>query len=183
MTSESWEIDPAHTEVGFTARHMVVAKVHGRFTRFQGRVVLTQKDLTPVSAEVKIEAASIDTSVADRDNHLRSEDFFDVEKHPHLTFRSKKVEGTGKNHYRVVGELTIRGVTREVVLDAEVLGRAKDPFGDERVALSAKTSIDRKEFGLTWNKLTETGGLLVSDRIDISLEVQAVNPTTQSQAA
>jgi len=182
MSIESREIDSAHTEIGFTARHMVVARVHGRFTRFEGRIQLNQQDLTPVSAEVKIDAASLDTSVSDRDNHLRSEDFFDVAKYPHITFRSKKVEGTGKNRYRVVGDLTIRGTTREVALETEFLGRAKDPFGDDRVAFSAKTSIDRKDFGLTWNKVTEAGGLLVSDRIDINLEVQAVNPV-QAQAA
>lgn len=183
MTTESWQIDPAHTVVGFTVRHMVIAKVHGRFTRFEGSVVLKQNELTPVSAEVKIEAASIDTGVGDRDGHLRSEDFFDAEKHPHLTFRSKSVQSLDKTRFKVVGDLTIRGNTREVTLEAEFLGRAKDPFGDDRVAFTAKTSIDRKDFGLVWNKLTETGSLLVGERIDINLEVQAVNPTVQSQAA
>jgi polyisoprenoid-binding protein YceI len=183
MTVESWEIDPAHTEVGFTARHMVVAKVRGQFTRFSGRVSLNKTDDTPVSAEVKIETASIDTNMKDRDNHLRSPDFFDADNHPAITFRSKKVESTGKNRYKVVGDLTIRGTTREVTLDTEYLGHTKDPFGTERVAFSANTSIDRKDFGLVWNKLTETGGVLVSDRIDIHLEVTGFNPSAQVQAA
>lgn len=183
MTIESWQIDTAHTEIGFTARHMVVAKVRGHFSRFEGRLTLKQESLTPVSAEVKIEAASIDTSVEDRNNHLRSEDFFEVEKYPHITFRSKKVEATDKNRFRVVGDLTIRDVTREVTLDAEFLGRTKDPWGDDRVAFSAKTSINRKDFGLVWNKVTEAGGLLVSEQIEISLDVQGTNPTVQSQAA
>jgi polyisoprenoid-binding protein YceI len=183
MTIESWQIDTAHTEISFTARHMVVAKVYGRFTRFEGKLALKQEGLTPVSAELKIEAASINTSVENRDNHLRSGDFFDVEKYPHITFRSKKVEATGKDRFRVVGDLTIRGNTREVTLDAEFLGRAKDPWGADRVAFSAKTSINRKDFGLSWNQMLETGGLMVSEQIEVNLEVQGVNPTVQSQAA
>lgn len=181
MAQQIWQLDPTHTNIGFTVRHMVVAKVHGRFTRFSGNVTLAD-DGSPLSAVAEIEAASIDTQVGARDDHLRSADFFDVENHPALRFRSETIEPNGKNRYRIVGSLEIRGVSKEVVLDAEYLGRAKDPFGTERIAFSAQTSIDRRDFGLTWNQAMEAGGLLVSERIDIALEVQAV-PAAAADAA
>jgi polyisoprenoid-binding protein YceI len=131
---------------------------------------------------VKIEAASIDTQVEARDNHLRSPDFFDVAAFPRLIFRSRRVVAAGPERYRVVGDLTVRDITREVVLEAEFLGRVTDPFGAERLAFSARTSIDRKDFGLTWNKALETGGLLVGERIDIELDVQAVKAVAEKAA-
>lgn len=182
MNVEKWQLDSDHSEIGFAVRHMVFATVKGLFKRFEGHLLLSQ-DLTPLSAEVKIEAASVNTNSDARDDHLRSEDFFEVDKHPHITFRSKKVESAGQNRWRVVGDITIRGVTREVVLDTERLGRQKDPFGDDRVAFVAKASLNRKDFGLVWNKVTETGGLFVSDQVDILLDVQGLNPTVQTQAA
>jgi polyisoprenoid-binding protein YceI len=182
MSNQTWQIDSTHSSIQFTVRHMVVAKVHGRFTRFEGSVT-ANGELTAGSAEVKIDASSIDTQVEGRDNHLRSPDFFDVEKFPSLLFRSKRVEPAGKDSYRVVGELTLRDVTREIVLDTELLGRITDPFGVERLAFSARTSIDRKEFGLTWNKALETGGVLVGDRIDIQLDIQTVKAAAAEKAA
>lgn len=183
MALQTWNLDTTHSTLGFTVRHMVVAKVHGRFTRFEGKVVLEGDDLTRGSVEVKIEAASLDTGVEPRDNHLRSPDFFDVAAFPKLIFRSRKVTEAGKNRYHVTGDLTLRDVTREVVLDAELLGRLKDPWGNERLAFQASTSIDRKDFGLVWNQAMETGGLLVGERVDISIDVQAVAAPAAQKAA
>jgi polyisoprenoid-binding protein YceI len=182
MATQTWQLDTTHSSIGFTVRHMVVAKVHGRFTRFEGKLVLDGEDVTRGSAEVKIEAASLDTGVEQRDNHLRSPDFFDVGAFPKVIFRSKKVAEAGKGRYQVTGDLTLRDVTREVVLDAELLGKVKDPWGNERLAFQATTSIDRKDFGLKWNQALETGGLLVGERVDISLDVQAVAVAAEKAA-
>lgn len=181
MAKNTWQLDPTHTNIGFTVRHMVVAKVHGRFARFIGDVSLAE-DGSLLGATAEIEAASIDTQVEARDNHLRSADFFDVESHPTIRFQSEKVEKVGDDRYRMSGTLEIRGIAKEVVLDTEYLGRAKDPFGVERVAFSAKTRIDRRDFGLTWNQAMETGGILVGEKIEIGLEVQAV-PQAVAEAA
>lgn len=182
MPIETWQLDPTHSSIGFTVRHMVVARVHGRFTRYEGRLFMNG-DLVKAQAEVKIDAASIDTQVEARDNHLRSPDFFDVAAFPRVIFHSRRVVPAGGERYRVVGDLTIKDITREVVLEAEFLGRVKDPFGTERLAFSARTSIERKDFGLTWNKALETGGVLVGERIDIELDVQAVKAATAEKAA
>ncbi|WP_338869833.1 YceI family protein [Myxococcus stipitatus] len=182
MALKTWQLDTTHTTIGFMVRHMVVAKVHGRFTRFEGKVVVPGEDLAQGSVEVKIDATSIDTGVEQRDNHLRSQDFFDAGAFPKLIFRSKRVQDAGKGHYRVVGDLTIRDVTREVVLETELLGKVKDPWGNERLAFQASTSIDRKDFGLSWNQALEAGGLLVGERVDISLDVQAVAVAAEKAA-
>ncbi|MFY2556555.1 YceI family protein [Corallococcus terminator] len=182
MSLKTWQLDTTHTTVGFMVRHMVVAKVHGRFTRFEGKVVVNGDDLAQGSVEVKLDASSIDTGVEQRDTHLRSPDFFDAAAFPKLIFRSKRVQDAGKGHYRVVGDLTIRDVTREVVLEAELLGRVKDPWGNERLAFQASTSIDRKDFGLSWNQALEAGGLLVGERVDITLDVQAVAVAAEKAA-
>jgi polyisoprenoid-binding protein YceI len=177
-----WNIDPAHTGINFSVRHMVVSKVRGRFGKYSGTIELDDGDFTRSSVEVSIDASSIDTGVADRDTHLRSPDFFDVAKFPELKFRSHRIERVDDARYRVIGELTIRDVKREVSLDVEYGGRGKDPWGNERVGFVAKTSIDRKEFGLTWNQVLESGGILVGDRVDIDLDVQAVRAAAQSAA-
>jgi polyisoprenoid-binding protein YceI len=182
MTTSTWNIDSSHSGVHFAVRHMVVSKVRGRFGKYSGTITIGDADMTRSSIEVSIDASSLDTGVADRDTHLRSPDFFDVEKFPELHFRSARVEQIEGTHYRVIGDLTIRGVKREVVLDAEYGGRGKDPWGNERVGFVAKTSIDRKEFGLTWNQVLETGGILVGDRVDIELDVQAVRAVAQNAA-
>src|SRR5262249_48843457 len=140
-------------------------------------------DLAKSWVEVTIDAATIDTGTEQRDNHLRSPDFFDVEKFPQLRFRSTRVEDAGNGRLRVIGELTIRDTTREVILDAEPTGRGMDPWGNERIGYSAKTHFDRKDFGLQWNQLLEAGGVLVGDRVDIELDVQAVNAAARDAAA
>jgi polyisoprenoid-binding protein YceI len=182
MNNTKWNIDAAHTGINFSVRHMVVSKVRGRFGKFTGTLTLDNADLARSSVEVSIDASSIDTGVADRDTHLRSADFFDVEKFPELHFRSTRIERVDDSNYRVIGDLTIRGTTREVALDAEYGGRGKDPWGHDRIGFVAKVSIDRKEFGLTWNQLLETGGILVGDSVQIELDVQGVRAVAQNAA-
>lgn len=174
MARQNWQVDGAHSAVNLTVRHMVISKVRGHFAKWNAKLSLDTADLSRSSVEVEIEAASIETGVSDRDAHLRSADFLDAEKHPTLTYRSRKVEVVSKERLRVVGDLTIRGVTREVPLDVEVGGQGKDPWGNVRAGFSATTSIHRKDFGLTWNQALETGGVLVADRVDIEIELQAV---------
>jgi polyisoprenoid-binding protein YceI len=174
MSTERWEIDSSHSGIHFTVRHLVIAKVRGQFSRWTGTLDVPGSDFSRASLDVVIDAASIDTGVADRDAHLRSGDFFDVERYPEITFKSTSVTTTAADRLRVAGALTIKGVTRHIGLDVEVLGRARDPWGNERAAFSATTSIDRSEFGLTWNQVLETGGVMVGDRIDIVIEIEAV---------
>lgn len=169
----SFQIDPTHTSIGFTARHMMFAKVHGRFGGFTSELVLDPVDLTRSSVKVEIDASSIDTGVADRDNHLRSPDFLDAAKFPTLRFVSRSIAKTDDG-YSLTGDLTIRDVTRSVTLEVAAEGQGKDPWGNQRLLYSAKTSIQRKDFGLTWNQALEAGGVLVSDKIEIQIEVQAV---------
>lgn len=174
MTTRTWLIDPTHSAVTFTVRHMVVAKVRGTFRAWRGDVRLDPADLTRSDIRVAIDVSSIDTGVGDRDTHLRSADFFDVERFPEMTFQSKRIEAAAKDRYRVLGDLTIRDVTREVTLDVELGGEAKDPWGNRRLGFSARASIDRRDFGLVWNQVLETGGVLVGDRVDIDVDLEAV---------
>jgi polyisoprenoid-binding protein YceI len=171
-----WKIDASHSNVEFSVRHLVIAKVRGAFKKYSGTVELDDTaagvpNLTRV--DVQIDAASIDTREPKRDEHLRAQDFFDATNHPNLDFHSTQITRHG-SHFAVSGELTIRGVTRPVVLEAEFLGRGKDPWGNERAAFSAKTRINREDFGLTWNQALEEGGVLVGTAIEIEVEVQAV---------
>jgi polyisoprenoid-binding protein YceI len=182
MATATWNIDVAHSAIHFFVRHMVISKVHGRFAKWAGTVQLDEQDPTRSTVEVRIDAASIDTQVADRDAHLRSADFLDAEKHPKLTYRSRRVEVVSKDRLRVVGDLTIRGVSREVVLDVEHGGQGKDPWGNQRIGFTASTSINRKEYGLVWNQALETGGVLVADRVDIEIELQAIRQAAASVA-
>jgi polyisoprenoid-binding protein YceI len=182
MAIEQWEIDSSHSGIHFTVRHMVIAKVRGKFARWSGTVRAPDGDLSRASVGVVIDASSIDTGVADRDAHLRSADFFDVARYPELTFQSKRVEKVGDEALQVTGDLTIRGITREVVLDVEYAGKTKDPWGNERAGFTAKTAVDRKDFGLTWNQVLEAGGVMVGDRIAIELEVEAVKQTAAKAA-
>ena len=172
MPQERFDIDTSHSSVGFTVRHMVIAKVHGQFTKWSGSISLDPADLTTATVEVDVDVSSIDTRDAQRDTHLKSADFFEVEKFPRMTFKSSKVEGAAPN-LKVHGQLTLHGVTKDVVLDAEYGGRGKDPWGGERVAFAAKTRIDRRDYGLKWNQALEAGGVLVSENVDIVLEVEA----------
>ncbi|RKH21424.1 polyisoprenoid-binding protein [Corallococcus sp. CA047B] len=183
MAQTLWNIDTTHTGIHFSVRHMVVAKVRGSFQKFSGTLTLDEQDPTASSVSVSIEAASIHSGVEQRDNHLRSPDFFDVEKFPAITFQSTKVEKASGDGLRVTGNLTIRGITREVVLEAEQLGVAKDPWGNTKAAFEAKTSINRSDFGLTWNQALEAGGVLVGEKIEIALEVQAAKAQATDKAA
>jgi polyisoprenoid-binding protein YceI len=172
----TWIIDPAHTLAEFSAKHMVITTVKGRFAAVEGAITVNEEDPSRSEARVEIGTASIDTGVEDRDAHLRSGDFLDVEEHPAITFVSRSVEGASLEPgapFRVTGDLTIRGTTREVVLEVTYEGRGQDPWGGERISFSGETRIDRRDFGLTWNQALEAGGLLVGNEIRIALEVQA----------
>jgi len=168
----TFTIDPTHTRVGFVARHLMVSKVRGSFTDVSGEIVVTE-DPTASTASVTIQAASIDTGVADRDNHLRSGDFLDVEKFPQLTIRSTGLEVT-EDGFQLRGELTIKDVTREVTLDAEFEGVARSPWGQEVIGFTATTEIDREDFGITWNQALETGGVLVGKKVKVEIELEAI---------
>ncbi len=171
---ERWEIDSSHSSVHFSVRHLVIAKVRGSFGRWSGTVQVPNGDFSQATVAVTIDASSIATGVADRDGHLKSPDFFDVGQHPELRFAGKRVQPRSANEVDVIGDLTIKGITREVVLRVEQHGQAKDPWGNLRAAFTAKTSIDRGDFGLTWNQVLETGGVVVGDRVDIEAEIEAV---------
>lgn len=176
-TTSTWNIDPAHTTIEFSAKHMMITTVKGRIADVRGAIVVDESNPSLSHAEVEMDARSLDTRSEQRDQHLRSADFLDVDKFAHVSFRSKRVEGarpTPGSEFKVVGDLTIRDVTKEVVLDTTYEGRGKDPWGGERVSFSAVTKIDRREFGLTWNAALETGGVLVSNDIKLHIEVQAV---------
>lgn len=173
-TATTWTIDADHTHVGFAVRHMMLATVKGRFAAVSGAVELDGDDVASGSVQVEIDAASIDTRNEQRDAHLRSADFFDVANHPAITFRSVRVDRRGDGGLDITGELTIRGVTREVVLAVEEEGRGVDPWGNERLGFSGSVRIRRSEFGLTWNQALETGGVLVGDEIRITVDVQVV---------
>jgi len=170
----SWQIDPAHTRISFTGRHMMIAKVHGSFESFKGDVNFDEENPTNSYANLEIDVASVNTGIDQRDDHLRSPDFFDVEKFPIIYFKSKKVVPNGDNDGRLIGDLTIRDVTKEVELDVEYAGKAKSPWGTTSAGFSASTSINRKDWGLNWNQALETGGVLVSDKIKIEIEAEIV---------
>ncbi len=169
-----WEIDPSHSVAGFSVRHLMVAKVRGRFGSFAGTIHVAEQPEDSY-ADVTIDAASIDTADEKRDAHLRSPDFFDVENHPTLHFRSTGFRRTGTTTFELPGELTIRGVTRPVTLDVEYSGITPDLWGGTRAAFTATTEIDREAWGLTWNQTLETGGVLVGKTVKIELEVQAAH--------
>lgn len=180
--AERWEIDSSHSGIHFSVRHMVVAKVRGQFARWSGTILSEDGALGRASVSAVIDASSIETGVEDRDTHLKSADFFDSASHPEITFKSTRVEMVGEERLRLLGDLTIRGATREVALDVEYAGQTKDPWGNVRAGFTAKTSIDRKDFGLTWNQLLEAGGLVVGDRVDVEIEVEAVKQAATKAA-
>jgi polyisoprenoid-binding protein YceI len=171
-TPGKFDLDPAHTRVSFTARHLMVSKVRGGFTSASGSIVIAENPLES-HVDVNIDAASIDTGVADRDGHLRSPDFLHVEQWPALTFKSTRVVGLSGNEFKLVGDLTVRDVTREIELDVEFEGHAKSPWGQEVIGFSATAEIDREEFGITWNQALETGGVVVGKKVKIELSVEA----------
>ncbi len=174
QTTGTWAIDPSHTRVGFSAKHAMVATVRGQFNEFGGSLTLDGSAPEQSAAELTIGAGSISTGSDDRDNHLRSGDFLDIETHPELTFTSTGVRYQGGDEFVMTGDLTIRGTTRPVELAVELEGLASDPFGNERIGFSGETTISRKDFGLTWNVALEAGGVLVSDKVKITLDVSAI---------
>ncbi len=169
----NYKIDPAHSEVGFTVEHLMIFKVSGFFTDFAGTIEADPETKTLNAVSAAIQTTSIDTRIEKRDNHLRSPDFFDVAKHPEMTFVSKKIVGSGAD-IKVHGDLTIRGTTKPVVLDGAYLGENKDAWGNVRAGFAAKGKINRKDFGLLWNKLLETGGVTVGDEVETNLQIQGI---------
>ncbi len=182
MATTQWDFDLSHSSVNFHVRHLMVSKVHGRFTKWSGPLALDEQDLTKSQIDVSIDAASIDTREDKRDEHLRSADFLDVASFPAITFKSTQIEREGEDTYRVLGDLTIHGVTRPVALEVEGGARVTDPWGGTRTGFSAKTSISRKDFGLTWNVALEAGGFLVGDKLDITLEIEAIKKSATAAA-
>lgn len=168
----TYVIDPTHTRISFVARHLMVTKVRGSFGEYSGTITVGE-DAKSSTAEATIKTASVDTGTADRDAHLRGEDFFASDVFPEMTFRNARVTGQKGDSFTVVGDLSIKDVTREVTLDVELDGVAKDPWGNEKLAVTAITEIDREDFGLTWNVALESGGVLVSKKIRIEIEAQA----------
>jgi polyisoprenoid-binding protein YceI len=174
MALEKWKFDTVHSSVSFSVRHLMISRVHGSFKTWTG--TLETDDENPANSKVQasIDAASIDTKELPRDEHLRSADFFHAANHPQITFESTSVTKLDSEHYKVIGNLTIRGVTKPVTLDTEFFGRQKDPWGGERAGFSAKTSIQRKDFGLEFNIPLDGGGFVIGEKVDITLDVQAV---------
>ena len=179
----SWQIDPAHSSIHFMARHMMIAKVHGHFEQFDGTINFDENDPANTTVDVTIDAASLTTKEAQRDEHLRSGDFFDVETYPSLTFKSKRVELIDEDTAKLVGDLTIKDTTKEVVLDVEYLGQAQSPWGTINSGFTGTTTINRKDWGLNWNVALETGGFLVGDKIQINIELELVKQPQSETAA
>lgn len=170
----TWRIDPVHSHVEFSVRHLMIATVRGRFAEVAGTLAGDDDDPDHATIDITIPAASIDTREPQRDAHLRSADFLETDAHPHIVFRSTRVAKAGDGVFRVDGELTIRGTTRPVTLRVESGGRVRDPWGGERAAYSATTTINRRDFGLNWTQLLETGGVLVGDEVSISVELELI---------
>jgi polyisoprenoid-binding protein YceI len=174
METKRWEIDSSHSGIYFSVRHMVIAKVRGQFSRWSGTILIPEDDLSRASVNAVIDAGSIMTGVTERDTHLKSTDFFNVTTFPEITFKGDHVQIKEDKYFLLTGELTMHGVTREVALDGEYTGLTMDPWGHERSGFSAKTSVNRTDFGLNWNQIIETGGVMVGERVDIEFEIEAV---------
>jgi len=179
----AWQIDPAHSTIEFSVKHMMITTVRGRFNAFDGTLQLNEEHPEASYVEGAIDVASIDTGEPERDTHLRSADFFDVEQYPKMTFRSTRIERVGSGRYKVYGDLTIKDVTREVVFDVTDEGRGRDPWGNMRWGFSAEATLNRKDFGLTWNVPLEAGGWLVGDQVKVLIELQAIQAQAQPEAA
>jgi len=174
-----WNIDGSHTSVGFEVKHMMVSKVRGRFGEFTGTIDGDPADLANCTITFDIDVSSIDTSNEDRDNHLRSPDFFEVDKYPKINFASKKIVQTAEDEFDIIGDITMKGVTKEITFAAEFEGKAVDPWGQEVAGFAVRGALNRKDFGLTWNQALEAGGVLVGDKIKISIDVEA-NPAKEA---
>jgi polyisoprenoid-binding protein YceI len=169
----TYAVDPSHTELGFAVRHMAVSKVRGRLSKFEGTLVLAE-DPANSKASFTIDATSVDTRDENRDAHLRTNDFFDVENHPTWTFESTEIKPAGGTDFKVDGDLTIRGVTKPVTLDVSLEGVVQDPYGNHRVGFSASTTINREDFGVSFGAVMEAGGMVVAKKVDIQIELEAV---------
>lgn len=170
-----WKLDPAHSAAHFSVRHLMISNVRGEFTTISGKAVLDPADLTKSTIGIEIDAASLNTREPQRDEHLRSADFFDVAKFPKLTFDSRRIEKVGDEYYKVTGDLTIHGVVKEVAFEIEgPTPSVKDPWGNVRVGITGKAKVNRKDFGLVWNALTETGGVMVGDEVKIEIEAELI---------
>lgn len=177
--ADTWSVDPVHSNVIFSVKHLMVSTVKGTFDKFEGQAVAADSTLEDLQLEATIDASSINTRNTDRDNHLRSADFFDAANYPAITFKSKRAERVAPGKLKLTGDLTIRGVTKEVVLDVEGFDRfVKDMQGNLRTAATATTTINRRDFGLNWNKALETGGVVVSDEVDITIDAALVRKQT-----
>lgn len=180
----SWQIDPAHSQISFTVRHMMISNVHGRFEDFTGEVNFDETNPKNSSVEVKIATSSINTREAQRDAHLKSPDFLNSDKYPYITFKSKRLEKVDDSHGRIVGDLTIGDVNKEVVLEVEYAGQSKNPWGKISAGFEATTKINRKDWGLGWNVALETGGWLVGEMINVNidLEMTKLSETVKTEA-
>jgi polyisoprenoid-binding protein YceI len=179
----TWTVDATHAEVAFAVKHLMIATVRGRFGAVTGTVDLDETRPTAAKVDVTIDVNSIDTRQEQRDNHLRSPDFFDAARFPAIRFAGKRIEGDVTGEFRLIGDLTIRDVTKEVVLDVTAEGRVRDPWGNDRAGFSAKGKISRGEYGLTWNQVLEAGGVAVGDEVKLSLDVELVKQVVQKSAA
>jgi polyisoprenoid-binding protein YceI len=171
---ETWQIDPVHSCIHFSIRHFVISRIHGRFTKWGGTIQFDEEAPATSKVDIHIDANSIDTNDPNRDGHLKGADFFDTARFPEMTFQSTKVEPAGANHYLVTGDFSLRGVTHPVTLDVEHGGQVKDPWGNNRGGFSVTGSIDRKDFGVTFNAALEGGGLALGDKVDFSIDAEAV---------
>ncbi len=176
----SWKIDPSHSLIEFSVKHMMFTTVRGRFKSFDGAIQIDEEHPEGSYVEGTIDVASIDTNEPQRDGHLRSADFFDVEKYPTMSFHSTRIEPVGDHRFKLYGEMTIKDVTREVVFDVVEEGQGQDPWGNQRRGLSANTKLSRKDFGLNWNVALEAGGWLVGDEVNVSIELQIVQEQPQA---
>ena len=171
--ADKYTVDPTHSSIGFAVRHMVVSKVKGYFNEYTATILYDDKDITKSGVEVTIKTASIDTRDAKRDEHLRTPDFFDAAKYPEITFKSKRIEKSGEG-FVAVGDLTMRGVTKEIQLPFTFAGVVTDPWGNTRLGLSASTKLNRQDYGVSWSKSLDSGGLVVSDDVEIAIEIEAI---------
>ena len=176
----SYTLDPTHTRIGFVARHAMVTKVRGSFNEFEGSGYFDAENPASSKVEITIQAKGIDTRNADRDGHLRSNDFFDMETYPQIHFASTAVDQVDADTYKVTGDLTIKGVTKPVTVDFEYTGTAIDPYNNTRIGLEGKTTVNRKDWGIAWNAALDTGGVLVSEKVTLEFEVSAIRSTDAS---
>jgi polyisoprenoid-binding protein YceI len=174
--TSTWTIDPAHSSAEFAVKHLMVSTFKGNFRSLEGTVHLDEDNPASSSVVASVDVASVDTQNPERDAHLRSDDFFNADLYPKMTFRSTRVEQVGEKNWKVIGDLTIRDVTKEVVLDTEYEGRIVDPWSSERIGFAARTELSRKEFGVRWNTFIESGGVVVGDKVRIGLNIEIVRP-------